>query len=95
MEQNIDQKDINEEKESNELNNDVNTNNVEILDDMLKSSQHKPEQNIEINVEGNLMQNQDVHLKGQVNNINPEIKVEVLSTKVPNFSPTPNSICSN
>ena len=75
LEQNIDQKDINEEKESNELNNDVNTNNVEILDDMLKSSQHKPEQNIEINVEGNLMQNQDVHLKGQVNNINPEIKV--------------------
>ena len=27
--------------------------------------------------------------------INPVIKVEALSTIVPNFSPTPNSICSN
>ena len=27
--------------------------------------------------------------------INPVIKVEAHSTKVPNFSPTPNSICSN
>ena len=52
---------MNEEKEINALNNDVNTNNVEILEDMLKSSQHKPEQNIEINVEGNLMQNQDIN----------------------------------
>ena len=73
IEQNLEQ---NQEQESNALNNDINTNNVELLEDMIKSSQHKPEENIEIKVEGNLMQNQDINLRGQINNINPEVKLQ-------------------
>ena len=63
---------VNEEKESNAIDNDINTNNLEMLDDILKSSQKEQQENIEIKVEGNPIENQDINLRGQINNINPE-----------------------
>ena len=62
---------VNEEKESNAIDNDINTNNLEMLDDIIKSSQQEQQENIEIKVEGNPIENQD-NLRGQINNINPE-----------------------
>ena len=63
---------VNEEKESNAIDNDINTNNLEMLDDIIKSSQQEQQENIEIKVEGNPIENQDINLRGQINNINPE-----------------------
>ena len=63
---------VNEEKESNAIDNDINTNNLEMLDDIIKSSQQEQKENIEIKVEGNPIENQDINLRGQINNINPE-----------------------
>ena len=58
-----------------ELNNDVNTNDLAILDDILKASQPKPQENIEIKVEGDQTEEKDINLKGENKNIsfNPEM----------------------
>ena len=60
---------------NNELNNDVNTNDLVLLDDILKKSQPNNQENVEIKVEGDKNQEQDINLRDNNKNIsfNPEL----------------------
>ena len=60
---------------NNELNNDVNTNDLVLLDDILKKSQPNNQENMEIKVEGDQNEEQDINLRDNNKNIsfNPEL----------------------